>query len=725
MTTFDDDVTRPGLPLLPSHRSAEEKAIVTRLSPTVSRATHPSAVHASWWWMGFAVLLGATAVLNLWSLGASGWANDFYSAAAQAGSQSWKAFFFGSSDAANAITVDKPPAALWLMGLSVRLFGLSSWSILVPQALLGVASVAVLSLSIRRWFGAAAGILAGAILAVTPVAVLMFRFNNPDALLVFLLIVGAAAMMRAVEGARMVWVIVAGSAVGFAFLTKMLQALLVVPAFALVYLVAAPTSLRRRILHVLAGGAAILVSAGWWVAAVELWPSGSRPYIGGSQRNSVLELIFGYNGFGRLTGNETGSVGGGPGGGGGRWGETGWGRLFQASWSGQIAWLIPVALAAIVVGFVLAGRAARTDRLRAAIMLWGGWLVVTFLTLSFGQGIIHEYYSVALAPAIGALVAIVARELWQRRDVVIARLGLAAGLILTGVVARSILGNAGDWQPWLGPVVIALSLAGAVLLMAGDIGKGRARTVAVGISAAALLLAPTAYAVQTVSEPHTGSIPSAGPRAAMGGGGGRMAGPRGGGSPGRAPFAGVGGMTVPTAPGAGGASRGTGRGWGAPAPPSSSSSQGARPGSAGRTFGGRTGSTARQGGMGGLLQAGTPSTAVVQTLLRDADDYRWVAATVGSNSAAGFQLSTQKPVMAIGGFNGSDPAPTLEQFKELVSGGEIHWFIGGGGGMGGSQMGGSTSSREIAAWVTENYTAQEIGNATLYDLTTPISSGAG
>jgi len=725
--------------------------------------------------MSFAVLLGGTAILYLWGLGASGWANDFYSAAAQAGSQSWKAFFFGSSDAANAITVDKPPASLWLMGLSVRLFGLSSWSILVPQALLGVGSVAMLSLSVRRWFGAAAGLLAGAILAVTPVAVLMFRFNNPDALLVFLLIVGAYAMMRAVERAGVWWVVAAGSLVGFAFLTKMLQALLVLPAFALVYLVAAPTTLRRRIVHVLAGGAAMIVSAGWWVAIVELWPASSRPYIGGSQNNSVLELIFGYNGFGRLTGNETGSVGGGGmGGGGGMWGETGWGRMFQASWSGQIAWMIPITLVAIVVGLVLARRADRTDRLRAATMLWGGWFVVTMLTFSFGKGIIHEYYAVALAPPIAALVAIVARELWIRRDSIAARCTLAAGVVVTALMARSILGNATDWHPWLKSLVIALGLGAAVLIVAGDAWHRRAKALTIAAAVATLLIAPSAYALETASTPHSGALPTAGPQVSrgFGGGPGGMGGRRGGTPPngmtvpggsssgsGTSPWFGnsSGGSSSPrsgaggaggTAPSFGGGSSGPANGFGSSQAGGFDPSQmgtppgfGSQSGSAGQggsgtgsgsssgsgfgsAFGAGSGRSSRGGGggAGGLLSAGTPSSEVVSALKENADDYTWVAAAVGSNSAAGFQLATEKPVMAIGGFNGSDPSPTLAEFRALVAAGKIHYFIGGGGGMGGNSMGGSSAAREIASWVSENFEAQTIGNTTVYDLTQTVGS---
>ena len=256
-------------------------------------------------------LLAATGLLYIVNLAASGYANAFYAAAAQAGSTSWKAFFFGSFDGGSAITVDKPPASLWVTDISARIFGVNSWSLLVPEALMGVASVGLLYMTVKRRFGAAAGLLAGAVLALTPVATLMFRFNNPDALMVLLLVASAYTLTRAMEKAETKWMIWTGVLIGFGFLSKMLQAFLVVPGFALVYLIAAPTTFWRRVRQTLYGGLAMVVAAGWWVAIVQLWPKSSRPYIGGSQDNSILNLIFGYNGFGRITGNETGSVGGG------------------------------------------------------------------------------------------------------------------------------------------------------------------------------------------------------------------------------------------------------------------------------------------------------------------------------------------------------------------------------------------------------------------------------
>ena len=308
-------------------------------------------------------LLALTAVLYLWDLGASGWGNSFYSAAVQAGTKSWKAFFFGSSDSSNFITVDKPPASLWAMELSARIFGLNSWSILVPQALEGVATVGVVYLTVRRWFTAQAALLAGAVVALTPAAAIMFRFNNPDSLLALLLAGSMYALVRGLEKAQTRWLVLAGTLVGFGFITKMLQAFLIIPALVIVYLLAAPTGWWRRVWQVAVMGVATLVAGGWWVAAVTLTPAADRPYIGGSQNNSVLNLIFGYNGFGRLTGSESGSVvGGGGAGSAGQWGPTGPLRLFNTSFGNMMSWLLPGALLMGAVLLVLTIRARRTDR---------------------------------------------------------------------------------------------------------------------------------------------------------------------------------------------------------------------------------------------------------------------------------------------------------------------------------------------------------------------------
>ncbi|MDG4838987.1 glycosyltransferase family 39 protein [Micromonospora sp. WMMD967] len=730
----------------------------------------------AWARPALAGLLLATAVLYLWGLGASGWANSFYAAAVQAGSVSGKAFLYGSSDAANSITVDKTPASLWLMALSVRIFGLNSWAMLVPQALCGVASVGVLYATVKRWYGPVAGLIAGVVLAVTPVATLMFRFNNPDALLVLLLVAGAYATVRAVESASTRWIVLVGVLVGFGFLTKMLQAFLVVPVFAGVYLLAAPTGLWRRVRQLLLAGLAVVVSAGWWVALVELVPAGARPYIGGSQGNSILELTLGYNGLGRITGDEVGSVGGGggrPGGGGPFSGQTGVLRMFGGEVGGQVSWLLPAAVILLVAGLLVAGRAARTDRTRAGLLLWGGWLLVTGLIFSFMSGIFHAYYTVALAPAIGALVGIGGTLLWrERRPAVVAAVAgnpaadpavagspaadpvpasaaaagsrrqrwrpwaatatLAGTLAVTVWWAWTLLGRSPDWYPWLRSVVLVAGLVGAALLLLVTRLPRRSVPVVLGLGIAAALAGPAAYAVQTGATPHTGSIPSAGPFVAGGFGrggfpGGRPPGgmelPGGGqfpgGSPGGGQFPGGGqngGGQFPGGLPGGGQFPGGGRDGGGQNGGGQNGGQGPGFPGGGRN-GGPTGGQGRSagGGMGGLLDAREPSTALRELLERDSADYTWVAATIGSNNASGYQLATGDPVMPIGGFNGSDPSPTLAQFQRYVADGKIHYFIGGGGFR---ANGGSSASQEIAAWVAETFTAQTVDGVTVYDLST-------
>ncbi|HEY2304007.1 MAG TPA: glycosyltransferase family 39 protein [Acidimicrobiales bacterium] len=644
------------------------------------RAAHPPGGTGDPRWVKPAVLalLGATAALYLWGLGASGWANSFYSAAVQAGAKSWKAMFFGSSDAANFITVDKPPAALWVMELSARLFGVNAWSILVPQALEGVAAVGVIYLAVRRWFGACAGLIAGAILALTPVAALMFRFNNPDALLVLLLTGAAYATVRAIEGGRTRWLILASTLIGFGFLTKMLQAFVVVPVFALAYLIAGPPNLGRRLLQLAGAGVALVVSSLWWVAAVMAVPAADRPFIGGSQNNSLWNLIVGYNGFGRLTGNESGSVGGG-GGTASRWGATGLFRMFNGEFGSQISWLLPAAVILLLAGLVMTWNAARTDRTRASLVIWGGWLGLTGLVFSLGQGIIHPYYTVALAPAIGAVVAVGAVTLWRQRANWWARAVLAVALAATSIWSYLLLRRTPSWYPVLGPVDLIAGLAVAVLIVAWSHLRGRLTALIVAAALLIGLAGPAAYSLQTASVTHTGAIPSAGPATSGGFGPGGGGGGRAGG--GQAPRAGT--ARIPT----------------------NAQTNG---------FG---------GGAGGLLNASTSNATLTAALQADAGRYTWVAAAIGSNEAAGYQLASGRPVMAIGGFNGTDPSPTLAQFEAWVREGRIHYFIAGGNGAGPTSGGTTTSvSSQITSWVESHYPAKTVGGVTVYDLTTATTS---
>lgn len=583
--------------------------------------------------MALGLLLAGTAALYLWNLSVSGWANAFYSAAAQAGAGDWTAMLFGSSDPANAITVDKTPAALWVMDVSVRLFGLNPWSVLVPQALEGVTAVAMLYAAVRRAAGAWAGLLAGLVLALIPVAALIFRFNNPDALLVLLLVVAAYCVQRGIEkDAGRWWFVAAGAAVGFGFLAKMLQAFLVLPAFAAAALVAGDRPSGKRIIDVLTAGVAILVCGGWYLVLVELWPASARPYIGGSQHDSIVELALGYNGFGRITGAETGGLGN-------LNFDVGVGRLFGGHMGADIAWLLPAALICLVVGLYLTRRTPRTDPARAALILWGGWLVLTAVVFSFMNGIVHPYYTVALAPAIGAVTGIGATLLWRHRNDIRAAIALSGTVLVTAMLAAVLLARYDDWQPWLRAVVVVAGIGAAVLLLVvGRLDRPLAGAVA-GLAVVSCLAAPAAFSVVTAASPHTGAIPSVGP--------------------------------------------------------------------------------SRGGGFGGPFAAPEPGETLTATLAAEARQYTWAAAVVGSSNAAGYQLATGAAVMAVGGFNGTDPAPTLDEFKRYVAERRIHYFIHSRmmGGFGGHPASGSREAADIAGWVETHFTAITVDNVTIYDLT--------
>lgn len=625
-------------------------------------------------------------VLYVWNLAISGYANTYYSAASLAASQSWTAWFFGSLDAGNFVTVDKPPLSTMLMGLSVRLLGLNSWAILLPQALLGVATVVLLYQVVRRQFGPVAAAIAGVVAALTPVAVLIFRYNHPDALLTFLFVVAAWAVQRAIEDGRHRWLAAAGIAVGLAFLTKYLQAGLVMPGLALAYFVSANASLRRRIVGVVVLGASFIAGAGWWVAAAELTPASARPFIGGSTNNSVLDLVFGYDGLGRIFGQGGGSGGGN----GGFSGEPGILRLFNTQFGGQISWLLPLAALAVVVGLAVTLRARRTDIRRGAYLMWGGWLAVHAIVFSYMSGIVHSYYAVAMAPAVGALVGAGAVELWRLRDRFrFGGLVLAAAVAVTAAWAAALLARTPDFVPWLSTAVVALGLAAAAALAIPIFRESRrASLLAAGMALAAILAGPTAYSVVTATSAHTGSIVAAGPASVSAGFGAGGGGGFGGGQDG--PPGGFGGGTSPTGgfPGA---------------------AAGSLPGTAAGGFPG-------QGIAGGGRDGGaTADQALLDYLVQNRGNATWIVAVTGAQSAAEIELETGLPVMGMGGWSGSDNAPTLAQLQADVASGKLRYVLVSGGGFGGH--GGSS---EITSWITANGKTVTVtgstSGGTLYDL---------
>ncbi len=651
-------------------------------------------------WLGVILLAAVFYVANLT---VSGFANEYYSAAALAGSQSWTAWFFGSLDASNFITIDKPPLATMLMGLSVRLLGLSSWSILLPEALCGIATVAVLFAIVKRSFGPVAATVAGVVMAVTPVAVLMFRYNNPDALLTLLLVLAAGAFLRGIVNGRIRWAVLAAVLVGLAFNTKLLQAWLVLPAFAVVWAFAAPGSVRRRFAGLAASAVAVVVSSAWWVAAVELIPTVARPFIGGSTTDSALDLVLGYDGLGRIFGMSAG--GGGMGG--GFSGTPGILRLFNAELGGQVAWLLPFALVALVAGVALRGRAPRTDLRRAAYLMWGGWLLVTGLVFSFMSGTIHSYYAVALVPAIAALVGGGLVDMWALRAR--SRLGgvpLAAAMLASAATACVLLERSASFVPGLGIGVLFVGMASAVVVALPTEAGTRLRRAAVTVGLAALLAGPLAYSTYTVGQAYGGGDPQAGPQVAGSDRGGFGQGPGA-----------MGGMAGVGAPPAG-------------APPIGVPPAGTTGTPAGATGAGTTqadGLAAMQAGTGGIDGApggtgGQVDATLVDYLLANRGSAAWIVAASSANAAAPIQLASGAPVMAMGGFTGSDPAPTLAELQGYIASGQLRYVLVGGQGGG---PGGTTAS-ERDAWVTSACTAVDYGGSggsSLYDCAAAVTTG--
>ncbi|WP_043687716.1 ArnT family glycosyltransferase [Streptomyces xylophagus] len=637
----------------------------------------------------WAILLLATA-LYAWNL-TSITGNTFYDAAVYSGTKSWKAFFFGALDSGSFITVDKPPFALWVMGLSARVFGYGTWQLMLPMVAAGTGSVAILYRSIKRDFGAVAGTISALVLTLTPITVAITRDTNPDPILVLLMMLGAVALLKAVRNGKLMPLVWSAVAIGFAFNTKMMQAYVVLPAFFLVYLWATNVSLGKRIRNLAVATVALIVSSAWWMVIVDLIPASSRPYIGGSTDNTVWDLVIGYNGFGRIFGasSSVGSQGNGASFG----GSSGLYRMFNEIMGGQISWLIPFAAIALIAGLVLRGRAPRTDAKRAALMLWGGWFVLHFLTFSLAEGTFHPYYVTAMAPGIAALAG-------------------AGGVLLYRAFRE---GSAAKWA-WVLPAAIAASSVWAAVLLQRVSGSGTVYTVAeivVAVAGAAsvlgllvgrftrrhrlmgfaalaavvaLLAGPAAYSVSAATSSTNGTNPTAGPSTGggMGGGGGGMGGAPSGTKSGTKPSgSGTGKMGTP--PSGGTAPSGTG---------SSGSSTGESTTESGSTSESGT-QQAGGGGMGGGSQV---SSEMIAYLKKHQDGATWLLAVSTDQTASSIILESGQPVISMGGWSGSDNAMTLAKLKSLVKSGKLHYIMV-------SSTGGQGTNSEIATWVKAHGTA--------------------
>ncbi|MFJ8533274.1 glycosyltransferase family 39 protein [Streptomyces sp. NPDC093591] len=707
------------------HPHTDTEAVSAGWAPPAPPAAPPDKA-PRWSLPALIAILVLAGVLYGWNLSGNS-LNSFYSSAIYSGTQSWKAWFFGSLDSGNFITVDKPPFALMVMGLSCRILGFGTWQMMAPEIAAALGTIWILHSSVKRYFGHAAAAIAALVLALTPITVAINRDNNPDTILVFLMVSGAALALRAVRTDKLLPLIGSAACFGLAFNTKMLQGYIALPAVFAVYVYASKLGWKKKVVNLALAAVALALSSFWWAAAVSLVPADDRPYIGGSTDGSAWDLIMGYNGLGRVLGGE-GNGGGGGGGGGTFAGTAGIGRMFNDVLGGQISWLIPFAFLTLVAGLVLCGRAPRTDLTRAALVLWGGWLVLHYLTFAMAEGTMHPYYTTALAPGIAALCGGGGVMLWRafRGDDARWSWVLPAGFAVTGIWAIVVLRRATGWNTWLWPtvgVLMVLAVVGLFVFRTADSGtKVRLLGVSVAAAIVAALAGPTAYAASPAFSSTSGGMGGTNPTAGPSTGGGF--GPGGGGGGGRGGFPGggnggpgsqqggtqQGGQANGEFPGGGNGelpqggeqSGGTGAGFpgggempggqnGGTAADGQNGETGTAPGG---TRGG--GGPGGRGGMGGNVDSG-----LISYLEKHQDGAKWLLAVSNSQSAGQLILSTHKPVISMWGFTGSDKAMTLAKLKELVKKGELHYIQLGGGGMGGN----SSLNQEITAWVQKNGTA--------------------
>ena len=683
-------------------------------------------------------ILVLAAALYAWNLSGSSM-NTFYSGAVWAGTQSWKAWFFGSLDPGNFLTVDKPPFALMVMGLSCRVFGFGTWQMMAPMIVVALATIWIVHASVKRVWGHGAATVAALVLALTPITVAINRDNNPDTLLVFLMVAGAALAFRATRDEKLLPLLGSAACFGLAFNTKLLAGWIALPAVFALYLYASKTPWVKRAVNLLLAAVVLAVSSFWWAIAVSLVPASDRPYIGGSTDGSAWDLIMGYDGLGRVLGGEGN---GGGGGGGGFSGSAGLGRMFNDILGGQISWLLPFSAIALIGGLVLCGRAPRTDLRRMALVLWGGWTLLHYVIFATAQGTMHPYYTTALAPGIAALGGgggVMLLDAFRRDKRWVWVLPLAFGV--TGIWAIVLLRRASGWNTWLWPAIGVLTVAGVVgMLVFRSLSRARLLTASVAAAVIAALAGPTAYAASPAFGSSGGMMggtnPTAGPSTGGGmggpGGGNRGGFPGGGEMPGGTQqggnnqaggFPGGGELPGGTQQGQSGELPGGGQmtpggGSGELPQQGSGSGNGRAPGGNSETGGGRApggtgtsgGTSGQRGGFGGMGGGpgggmGGADSELISYLKKHQDGAEWLLAVSNSQSATQIELSAREPVISMWGFTGSDNAMTVTRLKELVKKGELHYIQIGSGGMGGGPGGGNNLSTEVSNWVKKHGTA--------------------
>jgi 4-amino-4-deoxy-L-arabinose transferase-like glycosyltransferase len=662
-----------------------------------------------WHWIALGVVIALSAFLNFFELQRDGYGNGYYAATVRSMIQSWHNFFFVSLDPGGFVTADKPPLGLWIQAISAKVFGFSGVSILLPQALAGVISVILLYHLVRRRFGPIAGLIAALALALTPISVVMNRDNNLDTMLVVFLLLAAWCVIKAAETGKLRWLLLGAVMVGLGFNVKTLEAYLAVPALGLLYLLGAPGSWWRRIWHLALATLVLLVISLIWIEAVDLTPASERPYVGSSQTNSELDLAVGYNGVQRLLGgfgrgggiritqnplinstsneDSTGTTdstpqapGGGnapnPGGGGfgGGGAFSGGGaaspfRLLNATLGGQISWLLPLALIALIVLAWQARVRIPLNYEHQALVLWGVWLLTMagfFSVASF----FHPYYMVVMAPAICALVGIGLVLSWNAYSDLPTRdwrtWVLPASLVITAAVQIYLLASYQSWSSILTPIIAVLCLIAAVALVVTKLplhlrfALPPVQRSVVVVALLTLLITPTIWSIYSIVQPPSEQIPSAGPQASVGGANGFPGGGSGRGGFGGRGFGGRdfnfermrdfsrGGAGTGGGPGAGG-NPGTGEG---------------------------NTAAPRQGG-GGF--GGGNTVSINQTLVNYLNAHRgntkYLFATDSAMTADPYIILTGEAVMPLGGFSGSDPILTTQKLATLVQNGTVHYFL--------------------------------------------------
>lgn len=728
------------------------------------------------------------AFLNLFKIWTDEYANAYYTAAVKSMLQSFHNFFYASFDPGGYVTIDKPPVVFWIQTISAKIFGFHGWSVILPQALAGIGSVLLLYVLVKRTFGVWAGRFAALGMALTPIVPAVSRTNNIDSMLVFTLLVATWMLFRAVRTAKFGWVLAAFAMIGVAFNMKMLQAYMVLPAFYVFYVVATKITWKKKIAFLTTATALMLAVSVSWAVVVDSTSADKRPYMGSSQTNSVLELAFGYNGINRLTGNTsvTGSShkqpaqaqqqtasnetkqtsnsnaessqssnqsksssskkmqapGGGNQNGMFNTGNPGPFRLFQKGLSDQISWLLPFVIFSIVGLFAgMKFKGPYTTKQKESLF-WLAWLLPVAVFFSIA-GFFHQYYLIMLAPPIAAFAGAGAVALWSMYK---QRNGWKSWLLPGGILTTAAL-QVYIMSPYVSSIGVApiagVGALGVILALVLAIRKERKNSVTnyLGVAAMVVLLAMPAYwAMTPIIYGGNSMLPAAGPDSSSG-----MGGPPSTAT--NSKQSGFNGMQPPGSSGSNSSSNnqmqppsGSSNGGqmqmpggssnnGQMQPPSGSSSSGQMPGGSSKNNGQMqmpsssssklSSSKRKSGGMNAEV-----NKKLLNYLTKNNTGEKYLFATTDSTSAAPYIIKTGKPVMAMGGFSGSDPILTVSKLKSMIKKGEVKYFYLSGMGKGGQS--------DVITWIKEN--SKEIpsskwqstssssqqgpsGNGTLYEIT--------